>query len=319
MKVFVDGQYGTTGLKIQERLNQRNDVEVLSISEEHKKDLGNRITLMNEADIVFLCLPDQAAREAQTLITNPNTRVIDSSTAFRTNDDWTYGLPELSALQRTEIANAARVSVPGCHATAFVLAINPLVQRGILPRNYPVSYHSLTGYSGGGKALIEQYETEDGSFSVLNSNRRHPQHYSLSLDHKHLPEMKKLTNLEFQPVFLPTVCNFYNGMVGTVPLVTRMLINQPGLQEIHAALTDYYQGETFVRVIPLDESKEISEYTLDPTLCNGTNDAEIFVLGNDDQVLIACRLDNLGKGSSGAAIQCMNIMSGLDEGLGLIS
>lgn len=317
MKVFVDGQYGTTGLKIHERLNQRNDVELLSISQEHKKDPENRIKLMNEADIVFLCLPDQAAREALTLIMNPNTRVIDSSTAFRTNDAWTYGLPELSALQRGEIANAARVSVPGCHATAFVLAINPLVQRGILPRGYPTSCHSLTGYSGGGKALIEQYET--GSFSDANDSIRHPQHYSLNLDHKHLPEMKKFTDLEFQPVFLPTVCNFYNGMIVTVPLVTRLLKNQPSLQEIHAALTNYYQGETYVRVIPLDGTKGISQYALDPTLCNGTNYSEIFVLGNDDQVLVACRLDNLGKGSSGAAIQCMNIMLGLDEGLGLIS
>jgi len=317
MKVFVDGQYGTTGLKIQERLNQRNDVELLSISKEHKKDLSNRIKLMNEADIVFLCLPDEAARKAHTLITNPNTRVIDSSTAFRTHEDWTYGLPELSAVQRTEIANAARVSVPGCHATAFILAINPLVQCGILPSHYPVTYNSLTGYSGGGKTLIEQYESEGSSQN--NKLQQHPQHYRLDLNHKHLPEMKKLTNLEFPPVFLPTVCNFYNGMMGTVPLVTRMLNNQPSLEEIHAALSDYYQGETFVSVVPLDDSKGISQYTLDPTLCNGTNDSEIYVLGNDDQVLIACRLDNLGKGSSGAAIQCMNIMLGLDEGLGLTS
>ncbi|GGA00965.1 N-acetyl-gamma-glutamyl-phosphate reductase [Paenibacillus marchantiophytorum] len=316
MKVFVDGQYGTTGLKIHERLNQRNDVEVLSIPEEQKKDSEIRIKLMNEADIVFLCLPDQAAREALKLIINPNTRVIDSSSAFRTHDAWTYGLPELSALQRGKIANAARVSVPGCHATAFVLAINPLVQRGILPRDYPVSCHSLTGYSGGGKAFIEQYET--GRFSDISDNRSHPQHYSLTLDHKHLPEMKKFTDLEFQPAFLPTVCDYYNGMVVTVPLATRLLINQPSLQEIHAALTNYYQEERFVSVIPLDDTKEISQYALDPTLSNGTNNSEILVLGNDEQVLVACRLDNLGKGSSGAAIQCMNIMLGLDEELGLI-
>ncbi|MCA0756962.1 N-acetyl-gamma-glutamyl-phosphate reductase [Paenibacillus sp. N4] len=316
MKVFVDGQYGTTGLKIHERLKQRNDVELLSISEEHKKDPELRIQVMNEADIVFLCLPDQAAREALTLITNPDTRVIDSSTAFRTDDAWTYGLPELSPLQREEIAGAARVSVPGCHATAFVLAIHPLVQRGILPQDYPVCCHSLTGYSGGGKALIEQYET--GSVSDKKDSLTSPRHYSLNLDHKHLPEMKKFTELEFQPVFLPAVCHFYNGMVVTVPLVTRLLNQQPGLQDIHAALTDYYKNEAFVRVIPLDASKGISQSDLDPTLCNGTNDAEIFVLGNDDQVIVACRLDNLGKGSSGAVIQCMNIMLGLDEGLGLI-
>lgn len=315
MKVFVDGQHGTTGLKIHERLKQRNDVELLLISKEHKKDLSTRIKLMNEADIVFLCLPDQAAREALTLITNPNTRIIDSSTAFRIHDNWTYGLPELSVSQRDKIANATRVSVPGCHATAFVLAINPLVQRGILPRSYPISYHSLTGYSGGGNTLIEQYEK--GCLSDMSDSLRHPQHYSLSLNHKHLPEMKKLTGLEFQPVFLPTVCDFYNGMVGTIPLVTRLLINQPERQEVHAAFTDYYQGETFVKVIPLDETEGNSQHTLDPTLCNGTNSSEIMVLGNDDQIIIACRLDNLGKGSSGAAIQCMNIMLGLDEGLGL--
>lgn len=315
MKVFVDGQYGTTGLKIHERLIQRNDVELLSISEEHKKDLETRIKLMNEADLVFLCLPDQAAREALTFITNPNTRVIDSSTAYRTDENWTYGLPELTPIQRNEIANAARVSVPGCHATAFILALNPLVRMGILPRTYPVSYHSLTGYSGGGKSLIEQYEASRAS--DISDSLSHPQHYSLSLNHKHLPEMKKLTGLEFQPAFLPTVCHYYNGMVGTVPLVTRLLNNQPPLQDIHAALTEYYQGETFVRVIPLEDTRISSQYQLDPTRCNGTNDAEIFVLGNDDQILIACRLDNLGKGSSGAAIQCMNIMMGLEEGLGL--
>ncbi|QHW31202.1 N-acetyl-gamma-glutamyl-phosphate reductase [Paenibacillus rhizovicinus] len=317
MKVFVDGQYGTTGLGIHERLNKRNDLDVLSISEGNKKDLGNRIKLMNEADIVFLCLPDEAAREAVSLITNPNTRVIDSSTAFRTHHDWTYGLPELSALQRKEIANAARVSVPGCHATAFVLMIHPLVQSGILPRHYPVSCHSLTGYSGGGKTLIEQYES--GGISDPNSSLRHPQHYSLSLNHKHLPEMKKVTDLAFQPVFLPTVCNFYNGMVGTVPLVTRMLTDRPGLREIHAALADSYQGERFVSVLPFDAVRDISPGALDPTACNGTNGAEIFVMGNNDHVLLACRLDNLGKGSSGAAVQCMNIMLGLDEGAGLNS
>ncbi|MWC29912.1 N-acetyl-gamma-glutamyl-phosphate reductase [Paenibacillus sp. MMS18-CY102] len=317
MKVFVDGQYGTTGLKIHERLSERNDVELLSIPEDHKKDPQIRIQLMNEADIVFLCLPDQAAREALTLITNPNTRIIDSSTAFRTNVDWTYGLPELSEQQRGAIASAARVSVPGCHATAFELAIHPLVHKGILPRDYPVSCHSLTGYSGGGKALIERYEL--GNTVESNDVLNHTKHYSLNLDHKHLPEMQKFTDLAFQPVFLPTVCNFYNGMVVTVPLVTRLLPNQPNLQNIHAALIDYYQSETFVKVIPLEGTKGMNQSNLDPTLCNGTNNAEIFVLGNDDQVLIACRLDNLGKGSSGAAIQCMNIMLGLEEGLGLSS
>lgn len=316
MKVFVDGQYGTTGLKIHKRLSKRNDVELLSISEEDKKDPEMRIKVLNEADIVFMCLPDQAAREAVTLIKNPNTRVIDSSTAFRTHDEWIYGLPELSASQRGKISSAARVSVPGCHATALILAINPLVQRGILPSGYPVSCQSLTGYSGGGRSLIEQYEA--GRYSDVNDSLKHPQHYSLNLEHKHLPEMKKFTGLAFPPVFLPTVCNYYNGMVMTIPLVTRLLINQPSLKEIHAALTDYYQGETFVKVIRLDDTKEISPYALDPTLCNGTNCSEIFVLGNNEQVLIACRLDNLGKGSSGAAIQCMNIMLGLDEGLGLI-
>lgn len=313
MKVFVDGQYGTTGLKIHERLSQRDDVELLSIAEEDKKDPDLRIKLMNEADIVFLCLPDQAAREALTLIVNPNTRVIDSSTAFRTDDAWTYGLPELSAMHRGEITAAARVSVPGCHATALVLAVNPLVQKGILPRDYAVSCHSLTGYSGGGKSLIEQYEKSKDDSSSLG----HPQYYSLNLDHKHLPEMKKFTELEAHPVFLPAVCNFYNGMLVTVPLVTRLLNGQPSLQDIHAALTDHYQGESFVSVVPLNETKGKSHYSLDPTQCNGTNHAEIFVLGNDEQVVVACRLDNLGKGSSGAAIQCMNIMLGLDEGLGL--
>ncbi|EFM12219.1 N-acetyl-gamma-glutamyl-phosphate reductase [Paenibacillus curdlanolyticus YK9] len=315
MKVFVDGQYGTTGLKIHERLVQRNDVELLSINEEHKKDPHIRIQFMNEADVVFLCLPDQAAREAVTLITNPHTRIIDSSTAFRTDDAWVYGLPELSNVQKGAIANANRVSVPGCHATAFALAIRPLVQCGMLPRDYPISCHSLTGYSGGGRALIERYESDSTTESIDRFNRT--QHYSLNLDHKHLPEMQKFTDLAFQPVFLPTVCNFYNGMVVTVPVVTRLLPNQPSLQNIHTALTDYYQGEAFVKVIHPEATKGMSQSNLDPTLCNGTNNAEIFVLGNDDQVLIACRLDNLGKGSSGAAVQNMNLMLGIEEGLGL--
>lgn len=315
MKVFVDGQYGTTGLQIQDRLGQRADIELLTIPEKHKKDSDVRIQRLNEADIVFLCLPDQAARDASAFITNPHTRIIDSSTAFRTDDGWAYGLPELSASQRKKIADSNRVSVPGCHATAFILSVHPLVQSGILSHSYPVSYHSLTGYSGGGRTMIEQYEQESsGDFSKI---LKHPQHYSLSLTHKHLPEMKKLTGLDYEPVFLPTVCHYYNGMVGTVPLVTRLLNNQSGLQEIHAALTEHYRGETFVNVVPLDDSGKMSPNALDPTRCNGTNRAEIFVLGNDEQALIACRLDNLGKGSSGAAIQCMNIMLGLDEGKGL--
>ncbi|MDR6550111.1 N-acetyl-gamma-glutamyl-phosphate reductase [Paenibacillus qinlingensis] len=315
MKVFVDGQYGTTGLKIHERLNQRNDLELLSIQEEYKKDPELRNELMNQADIVFLCLPDQAAREAVTLITNPHSRIIDSSTAFRTQEAWTYGLPELLPFQRDKIASSSRVSVPGCHATAFILAVKPLIQMGILPRQYPVSLNSLTGYSGGGKSLIEQFESSNNHDT--SHSLRLTQPYSLKLDHKHLPEMKKFTDLEFPPVFLPTVCNFYSGMVVTVPLVTRLLRNQPSLKQIHTILTDYYLGERFVSVIPLDDPRAMSPNALDPILCNGTNNAEIFVLGNDEQVLVSCRLDNLGKGSSGAAIQCMNIMLGLDEEAGL--
>ncbi|MBB3110057.1 N-acetyl-gamma-glutamyl-phosphate reductase [Paenibacillus phyllosphaerae] len=315
MNVFVDGQYGTTGLLIHERLQARSDVQLLSIPEELKKDPEIRANVMNEADLVFLCLPDEAAREAVTLIRNLNTRVIDSSTAFRTDEAWTYGLPELSAGQRDKIAGAARVSVPGCHATAFILAINPLIQLGILPRDYPVDCSSLTGYSGGGKGLIAQYE--NGSGQQGKSISTPPLHYRLDLHHKHLPEMTKFAGLAYKPLFLPTVCDFYNGMVATIPMATRLLHHQPKLSEIHAALADYYDGERFVRVLPLEDTELLSSNALDPTRCNGTNQAEILVFGNDDQVVVACRLDNLGKGSSGAAIQCMNLMMGLDEGLGL--
>lgn len=313
MKVYIDGQYGTTGLQIHDRLEGRSDVELLTLPEKDRKDTGARAECMNDADIVFLCLPDQAARDAMSLITSPNTRVIDSSTAFRTDDAWVYGLPELVPGQREKIASAARVSVPGCHATAFVLAVNPLVRQGILPRDYPVCYHSLTGYSGGGRPLIAQYENTADREEGLGR----PQHYSLGLHHKHLPEMKKLTGLDFEPIFLPTVCDYYNGMAGTVPLAPRLLHGQPGLHDIHALLTAYYEGEPFVRVLPLQASRELPPHALDPTLCNGTNQAEIRVLGHDEQVLIACRLDNLGKGSSGAAVQCMNLMVGCEETTGL--
>ncbi|WP_020617317.1 N-acetyl-gamma-glutamyl-phosphate reductase [Paenibacillus daejeonensis] len=313
MKVYIDGQYGTTGLQIHDRLQSRPDVELLSLPEMYKKDTEARTACMNEAEIVFLCLPDEAAREALTLITNPTTRVIDSSTAFRTDEAWVYGLPELVPDQREKIAASARVSVPGCHATAFVLSVNPLVQQGILPRDYPISYNSLTGYSGGGRPIIEQYQNASNRGDSLSR----PQHYSLGLHHKHLPEMKKRTGLDYEPIFLPTVCDYYNGMVGTVPLAGRLLHGQPGLHDVHAALAAYYEGEPFVRVLPLDDIKEMPPHALDPTRCNGTNQAQIMVLGHDEQILVACRLDNLGKGSSGAAVQCMNLMLGWEEESGL--
>lgn len=323
MKVFLDGQYGTTGLQLRDRLLNRSDIELLSIPEELRKNPEARSKAMNESDLVFLCLPDQAAREAVSFVTNPRVRIIDSSSAFRTADGWTYGLPELSGSQREAIKNASRVTVPGCHATAFVLALRPLVASGLLPPDYPISYQSLTGYSGGGNALIERYRSgaPDGAGQ---GSFEHPQHYSLGLHHKHLPEMKKWTGLAFEPAFLPTVCKYYNGLVGTVSLAVRMLgqrlIGQRiRLQDIQTVLAEFYLEDPFVKVLPLADATNASPYELDPTRCNGTNLAEIAVYGNDEFVLLACRLDNLGKGSSGAAVQCMNLMFGLDETSGLIS
>ena len=312
-KVFVDGQEGTTGLEINERLSKRTDIEVLRIDPERRKDPEERRRFLNEADIAFLCLPDAASRESASLVTNNKTRIIDASTAHRTDPDWTYGLPELSRSQRALIKDSPRVSVPGCHATGFNLALYPLVREGIVPGDYPVTCQSITGYSGGGKRLIEQSETA----RINKTNTGSPRFYALGLNHKHLPEMQKICGLQYPPLFTPILGEFYRGMAVAIPLLKRMLNKKVTAKEVQELMTSYYTSERFVRVMPFEAESNLDNGAFDATWCNNTNKAEIFVFGHSDQILVIARLDNLGKGASGAAVQNMNIILGLDERTGL--
>lgn len=315
-KVFVDGLSGTTGLKIHERLGLYSELEMITIDYEKRREPAERAKCLNEADIVFLCLPDDAAKEAVALVTNPNTKIIDASTAHRTAPGWTYGLPELSKDQRMAIKNSKRVSNPGCHATAFMLSIYPLISSNIMPADYPVSCQSITGYSGGGKGLIDKYEAEKGN----NPYTKAPRPYATSLNHKHLKEMTQWSGLSESPVFLPVVSNFCQGLSATIPLHTSRFKQKLSAREIHMLMAQYYKEETFVKVMPYQDEAYLFDGGLDITACNQTNRAEIFVFGNDEQglALIATRLDNLGKGASGAAIQNMNLMLGFGENLHLL-
>jgi len=309
--IFVDGQEGTTGLRIHEMLARRSDVEVLRIDADKRKDPAERARLLNAADVAFLCLPDAAAREAVALVTNPKTCVIDASTAHRTAAGWTYGLPELAAGQRGAIRASKRISNPGCHATAFLLLLRPLVQAGLLPADAAISATSITGYSGGGKSMIAQYEA--GGDSKLQS----PRPYGLALVHKHLPEMTAHTGLARPPVFMPVVASYYKGLAVSVGLQLDQF--RPGTTgaQVQQALAAHYAGERFVRVMPLADPDTLAAGFFDVQACNDTNNAELFVFANDRQVLLISRLDNLGKGASGAAVQAMNLHLGLDESLGL--
>ena len=312
-KVFVDGQEGTTGLEINERLLKRNDIEILSIDQDKRKDPDERKKFLNQADIVFLCLPDDAAKESVSLINNPAVRVIDCSTAHRVDDLWAYGIPELSGQHRNNIALSKRVSNPGCFATGFNTLMYPLVKESIVPADYPVSCHAVTGYSGGGKKLIGIYENEENK-QKLGS----PCFYSLGLHHKHLPEMKKHSGLSVYPVFTPIVSNYYRGMVVAIPLRTGLFRKKGDAAMIASFYSDYYSEQKFVRVFPMNSQDEFEWGYMDAQSCNFTNNIEILIFGDEDQVLVAARLDNLGKGASGAAVQNMNVMLGLEETYSLI-
>jgi N-acetyl-gamma-glutamyl-phosphate reductase len=310
-KVFVDGSEGTTGLKINEYLYNRDDIEILSIELENRKDIEVRRILLNEADIVFLCLPDDSAKESVSLINNPKTRIIDASTAHRTNINWTYGLPELNKKQRDEIKNSNRVVVPGCHATGFITPLYPLVSQGIVPKEYPITAYSISGYSGGGKKLIKWYE--DNHFSNMNS----PKPYRFDLNHKHLPEMQKIAGLTYEPAFTPMISNYCKGMSVSIPLFTRLLSKKYIVSDIHEILSEYYASEDFINVLPLDIENSLEDGYLDVEANNDTNRIDILVSGNENEILLTSRLDNLGKGACGAAIQNMNLMLGLEEKISL--
>ncbi|MDF2908550.1 MAG: argC2 [Herbinix sp.] len=314
-KIFVDGLSGTTGLKIHERLSLYSELEMITIDYENRRDPKERARCLNDADLVFLCLPDEAAKEAVSLVTNSTTKIIDASTAFRTAKDWTYGLPELSMEHRESVKGCKRLSNPGCHATAFILSAYPLVQGGVIAPDYPITCQSLTGYSGGGKALIEKYESNDGQ----NDYAKAPRPYALSLNHKHLPEMMLHTGLSETPLFVPILGNNYKGMSVMLPLHTKLLLKKMNAKNVHEVLTEHYSKEKFVKVMPYADDSFLFDGAVDITACNDTNNAEIFVFGNDSKgtVVVMTRIDNLGKGASGAAIQNMNIMLGFEEDLHL--
>jgi N-acetyl-gamma-glutamyl-phosphate reductase len=311
IRIFVDGQEGTTGLRIHEYLARRGDVEVLRAAPELRKDTAERARLLNAADVAFLCLPDAAAREAAALVTNPATCLIDASTAHRTASDWVFGLPELAPDQRAQIRASKRIANPGCHATGFILLVRPLVDTGLVPQSAALTATSITGYSGGGKKMIAQYEAA-GDARLLS-----PRPYALGLAHKHLAEMTAHSRLETRPIFMPVVGNFFKGLSVTVPLHLAEARRGTTAEQLHAALAERYAGERFVRVMPLRDPALLDDGYFDVQACNDSNRVELFVFGNQTQVLLMARLDNLGKGASGAAVQAMNVHLGVDEDTGL--
>jgi N-acetyl-gamma-glutamyl-phosphate reductase len=309
--VYVDGQEGTTGLQIREVLGDRPDIEVLRIDADKRKDNDERRRLLNAADVAFLCLPDAASREAASMIDNPRTCLIDASTAHRTDPGWVFGLPELDTEQRDRIRQSKRIANPGCHATSFILLVRPLLDAGLLGPDARLSATSLTGYSGGGRKMIEQYQTSG------DARLTSPRPYALGLSHKHLPEMLAHTGLRVPPVFMPVVGNFYKGLAVSVPLHLSALPPGTVAETIQDVYERRYAGERFVRVMPLNDADTLSAGGFDVQASNDTNRADIFVFGSSTQVLLMARLDNLGKGASGAAVQSMNIHLGLDESAGL--
>lgn len=310
--IFIDGEAGTTGLQIRERLAPRKDITLLSIPEARRKDPAARAEFLNAADIAILCLPDDAARESVALITNPDTRVIDASTAFRVADGWTYGFAEMDKAQSGAIAQAKRVSNPGCWPQGVIAVLRPLIAAGLLPASYPVTVNGISGYSGGGKAMIADYESKGDDAPQFMP-------YGLGFGHKHLPEMQRYTGLAAQPLFMPAVGNFAQGMLTCVPLQLSTLARVPTGKELHAAIADHYAGiaNGFVDVAPFEALERTP--ALNPESLNGTNRLRIHVFANDakGQALLLAVYDNLGKGASGAAVQNLNLMLGMDPAASL--
>jgi N-acetyl-gamma-glutamyl-phosphate reductase len=312
IKVFVDGQEGTTGLQIHELLARRDDVEVLRIAPELRKDNVERARLLNTADVAFLCLPDVAARESVALVNNATTCVIDASTAHRTDPGWVFGLPELAPDQRDRLRRTKRISNPGCHSTAFILLVRPLLDAGLIDADVRLAATSITGYSGGGRKMIESYRREP-----LPHHLAAPRPYGLGLAHKHVPEMLVQSALRTRPIFMPIVANFYKGLSVSVPLHLSAMRKPVDPRQLHDSLAQRYAGERFVKVMPFGDASVLDEGYFDVQACNDTNRCELFVFASGDQAILMARLDNLGKGASGAAVQSMNVHLGLDEGLGL--
>ncbi len=311
--VFIDGEAGTTGLQIKSRLEGRSDLTLLHLKDDERKDTGRRKEMLNEADLAVLCLPDDAARESVSLIDNPETRVVDASTAHRTAPGWVYGFPEYEPGHADKIAAAKRVTNPGCYAISSVAVVHPLITAGLLPADWPVTINAISGYSGGGKALIAEFE-DSGSETYTDAPFFT---YGHTLSHKHIPEITQWTGLGHTPVFVPSVGRFAQGMIVQVPLALWSIPGDRKPSDVHDALADHYAGKRYVSVVPLEETREMIRLT--PEILNGTNELRLHVFGNEDsgQAVVMALLDNLGKGASGQAVQNLNIMLGLEESAGL--
>lgn len=304
-KIFIDGKEGTTGLQIFQRFQNRNDIELITIDEDKRKDAVEKKKIINSVDYVFLCLPDVASKESVALIENENVKVIDASTAHRTNPDWAYGFAELSASHREKIVKSKRVAVGGCYASGFISLCYPLIANGVLSKDALITSYGISGYSGGGKTMIAEYETNP-------KNYKSPRFYALGQNHKHLPEMQVISGLTNKPVFNPIVDDYYNGMVVNIPLHVSMLDKKVSAKDLREIFINHYQGQKLISVYNEDYYGFLDTNTL-----ADTTKMEIFINGHDEQILLSSRFDNLGKGASGSAVQCMNIMMGIDETTGL--
>lgn len=313
-KVFIDGQAGTTGLQISERLAQRPDIEVITIDDSARKDPNARAASFAYCDVAILCLPDDAATQAVALA-DGRCRILDASTAHRVSPEWIYGLPELGGGQREAIAAADLVSNPGCYPQGFILMVKPLIDAQVLPEDLPLSVHALSGYSGGGKSLIKTRE----DFDAATAERRNTEPYALALRHKHVPEMTAYSGTTIDPLFTPAVGHYYQGMLVQVPLFTASLRANTSLEQVHRLLADRYADEAFIRVHEIGAEDCLEGGFLNATKCNNTNHLEIMVFGHSEQILLVARYDNLGKGASGAAVQNLNLMIGCNETTGLVA